>query len=251
MPNPNENPTRRRNVYDPKSPDPFRLSRSKLDLFLECRRCFYLDRRLGVARPQGFPFNLNNAVDALLKREFDRYRREQRPHPLMTQFGIDAVPFQHERLQEWRDSRTRGITFPFPGTNLLITGGIDDIWMKRGGELIVVDFKATSKAGEVTLDAPWQDGYKRQMEVYQWLFRKNGFAVDDTGVFVYCNGKADASEFAATLRFDIKLIPYEGRSDWVDGAVEGAYRCLRSAELPEAAEDCDHCRYVEAARERR
>ena len=46
-----------------------------------------------------------------------------------------------------------------------------------GGELIVVDYKATSKDGEVTLDAPRQDGYKRQMEFYQWLLRCNGFTV--------------------------------------------------------------------------
>ncbi len=42
------NPQRTRNLYDPASKEPFRLSRSKIDLFLECARCFYLDRRLGV-----------------------------------------------------------------------------------------------------------------------------------------------------------------------------------------------------------
>lgn len=54
--------------YDPESPDKFRISRSKVDLFLNCARCFYLDVRLGVKRPAGFPFNLNSAVDALLKK---------------------------------------------------------------------------------------------------------------------------------------------------------------------------------------
>jgi len=43
----------------------------------------------------------------------------------------------------------------------------------------------------VTLDAEWQDGYKRQMEIYQWLLRQNGLKVSDTGYFVYCNGKTD------------------------------------------------------------
>ncbi len=47
----------------------FKLSRSKIDLFLECPRCFYLGNRLGVSRPPGFPFTLNSAVDALLKKE--------------------------------------------------------------------------------------------------------------------------------------------------------------------------------------
>lgn len=50
---------------------------------MDCPRCFYLDRRLGIARPPGFPFNLNSAVDALLKREFDRYRAQGVAHPMM------------------------------------------------------------------------------------------------------------------------------------------------------------------------
>ena len=55
--------------YQPNQTQPFRISRSKVDLFLNCPRCFYLDVRLGIKRPSGFPFNLNSAVDALLKKE--------------------------------------------------------------------------------------------------------------------------------------------------------------------------------------
>ena len=87
------NPKRTRNLYDPQRTKSFRLSRSKIDLFLACPRCFYLDRRLGVGRPPGFPYNLNSAVDALLKKEFDFHRAQQTQHPLMGAYGIDAVPF--------------------------------------------------------------------------------------------------------------------------------------------------------------
>jgi hypothetical protein len=65
---------RTRNIYSPEA-ESFRISRSKLDLYMECPRCFYFDRRLGVGRPPGYPFNLNSAADALLKREFDTHRR--------------------------------------------------------------------------------------------------------------------------------------------------------------------------------
>ena len=57
-------PHRTRNLYDPHTSNPFQLSRSKIDLFLNCPHCFYLDRRVGIARPPGFPFALNSAVDA-------------------------------------------------------------------------------------------------------------------------------------------------------------------------------------------
>ena len=75
------NPRRTRNLYQPGDAKPFRLSRSKLELFMNCQRCFYLDRRLGIGQPPRFPFNLNSAVDFLLKKEFDDYRARQAPHP--------------------------------------------------------------------------------------------------------------------------------------------------------------------------
>jgi RecB family exonuclease len=146
-------------LYHPDSATPFALSRSKVELFMDCPRCFYLDRRLGIARPAGFPFNLNSAVDALLKREFDRYRAEGVAHPMMTGGGIRAVPHAHTELDNWRNN-FRGVRSIHAGTNLELFGAIDDLWRDLdSGELMVVDYKATSKSTEVTLDAPWQDGY--------------------------------------------------------------------------------------------
>lgn len=243
------NSRRIRNLYEPGSKTPFRLSRSKIDLFIKCPRCFYLDRKLGVSQPPGYPFSLNSAVDRLLKKEFDVHRANGTAHPLMEAYGLKAVPMAHERIDEWRDSLHSGITYNFPGTNLLITGGVDDIWIKPNGELIIVDYKATSKEDEVTLDADWQDGYKRQMEIYQWLFRKNGFKVSKTGYFVYCNGITDVAGFDGKLEFDIKLLPYKGDDSWVPGTIKDIYKCLRSVRIPKAGKDCDYCEYVEAVGE--
>ena len=60
-----------RNLFEPGLKEPFRLSRSRIENFLNCPRCFYLDRKLGVDQPPGYPFSLNAAVDTLLKKEFD------------------------------------------------------------------------------------------------------------------------------------------------------------------------------------
>lgn len=241
-------PQRTRNKFDPASAAPFKLSRSKIDLFLNCPRCFYLDRRLGIGQPPGYPFNLNSAVDALLKREFDQYRAEAKAHPLMDEHGIDAIPFAHDRLEEWRDSLRRGIQYLHPATNLMITGGVDDLWVDTQGRLIIVDYKATSKPGPVTLDADWQVGYKRQMSLYGWLFTMNGFEVAETGYFVYCNGRADRDRFERKLHFDITILPYELDPSWVEPAVIAAHRCLMSESIPTFTEDCDFCSYVKATR---
>ncbi|HBY01843.1 MAG TPA: hypothetical protein DEG92_04765, partial [Rikenellaceae bacterium] len=76
-------------------------------------------------------------------------------------YGLNAVPLAHEKIDEWRDSLRRGITYHFPNTNLLITGGVDDVWITPDGELIIVDYKATSKEAEVTtgkmaINAKWR-----------------------------------------------------------------------------------------------
>jgi CRISPR/Cas system-associated exonuclease Cas4 (RecB family) len=240
------NPQRVRGLYDPKLSEPFRLSRSRIDLFLNCPRCFYFDRRLGTDRPPGFPFSLNSAVDKLLKKEFDIHRAAGTAHPLMKHYGIDAVPLPHEKMNEWRDALRRGITYHHKDTNFLITGGVDDVWVDPKGELMIVDYKATSKEDEVSLDADWQIGYKRQMEIYQWLFRKNGFKVSKIGYFVYCNGDADKEAFDGKLEFDIKIIPYEGDDSWVEKTIIDAHKCLNSDKIPDAGSDCDYCKYIKA-----
>lgn len=243
------NPNRTRNLYDSSSSELFRLSRSKIDLFLNCPRCFYLDRKLGVAQPPGYPFSLNSAVDKLLKKEFDIHRAAGSKHPLMEHYGIDAIPLAHEKMDEWRDSLRRGITVRIDGSNVVVTGGVDDVWVTPTGEFIIVDYKATSKDAEVTLNADWQIGYKRQMEVYQWLFRKNGFNVSSTGYFVYCNGNTDKEAFDGKLEFDIKLLAYTGDDSWVEKTVLSAIECLKSDQMPSSGTDCDYCKYRKAVRQ--
>ena len=235
-------------LFDPKSSEPFKVSRSKIDLFMNCPMCFYLDTRLGVGRPPGFPFALNSAVDTLLKKEFDTHRAKKRPHPLMHAYGLkDVIPYSHEELDIWR-SNFKGIRFLHEKTNLIVSGAIDDVWVNSEGELSIVDYKSTSKEEKVNLDKEWQIGYKRQMEVYQWLFRQNGFKVSKTGYFVYCNGNADKEAFDAKLEFDIKVIPYVGDDTWVEKTILQAIECLNGEALPKSGPDCDYCKYRKAVK---
>ena len=238
---------RSRGLFDPNSSEPFRLSRSKIDLFHECQRCFYLDQRLGVPRTSFPPFTLNNAVDELLKREFDIHRAKGKAHPLMKAYKIDAVPFHDPRMEEWRDALRRGIQYHHKPTSLIFRGAVDDIWKCSDGSLAVVDYKATSKKDEVTIEGYWQKGYKRQVEIYQWLLRGIGENVCPTAYFVYVNGRSDAAAFDGKLEFDVKIIPHNGDDSWVEPIVMKLAQCLRSDIVPEPAERCEYCRYREAA----
>ena len=229
-------------TYNPTSTDSFKMSRSGIESFIQCPHCFYLSRRLGLSQPSGYPFTLNSAVDHLLKKEFDIHRAKSQPHPLMSSYGIDAIPYSHPDLNIWR-ANFEGIQYLHKKTNLYITGAIDDVWINPKGELIVVDYKATSKTDEVNIDADWQMSYKRQMEVYQWLLRRNGFKVSNTGYFVYCNGRKDEVAFDGKLEFDIKLIAYKGKDGWIEGALGEIKECLENEEIPPYKEECEWCSY--------
>ena len=122
----------------------WRLSRSKIDLFTECQRCFYIDNKLGIARPRGPAFTLNIAVDELLKKEFDMHRKQKTAHPLMDSYAIDAVPFQDKNMEIWRDN-FKGVEYLHKETGIKVCGAVDDIWINKDEELLVVDYKATAK----------------------------------------------------------------------------------------------------------
>lgn len=240
-----EKSARRKKNFDPALKESFKLSRTKIDNFLNCPRCFYLDLRLGIKQPGGLPFTLNAAVDHLLKKEFDLYRAQKKPHPLMVQYGIKAVPYPHSDLEDWRNN-FRGIQYLHPETNFLVFGAIDDVWIDKDEQLNIVDYKATAKQGELSLNEEWHVGWKRQMEIYQWLFQQNGFPVSDTGYFVYCNGRKDPDGFHNKLEFNIEIHSYQGDARWVGETLKQARQCLSSDNIPDYTEDCDYCRYQQS-----
>lgn len=233
--------------YKPGQKTAFKVSRSKIELFMQCPRCFWLDVRLKIKRPDGPPFQINKAIDELFKKEFDAYRVKGEPHPLMVEFGVSAVPFQHQQLDVWRETFT-GVVAVHEPTNLHVFGAVDDLWVNDAGEVMVVDYKATAKEKDVSLDAEWQVSYKRQMEVYQWLLRQNGLKVNDTGYFVYANGRLDLDGFFDRVEFRTKIIPYTGSDAWVGPTLMKMKQCMEG-EMPAVGTaamggPCEFCTYA-------
>lgn len=233
--------------YKPGQSAPFKVSRSKIELFKQCPRCFWLDVRLKISRPSSPPFNINKAIDELLKKEFDAYRAQAKPHPIMVENSVQAVPYPHDDLDKWRHNFTGVVALHEP-TNLHVFGAIDDVWVNDARELMVVDYKATAKDKEVSIDSEWQISYKRQMEVYQWLLRQNGFAVSDTGYFVYTNGRIDLDGFNDRVEFRTKLIPYTGNADWVEPTLQQMKDCMEG-DMPNIGTaamggPCEFCTYA-------
>ncbi len=233
--------------FNQRQKDSLKLSRAKIEEFVQCPRCFYLDVKLGIPRPSFPAFTLNSAVDSLLKKEFDIHRANGEKHPLMKAYKIDAIPYDNEKLKEWRN---KGIFFHHKETDFLIYGKVDDVWIDREGKLIIVDYKATSTNQEITLDGIYKEGYKREVEVYQWLFRKNGFRVSDLTYFVYCNASLDRKAFDGKLEFEIKLIPYQGDDSWIEPILFKIKDCLEKNKIPDPNPNCEYCAYRQKAKEK-
>ena len=236
---------RHRGVYKPELADsPFELSRSAIEKFIKCPKCFYNEKLHGVKPPSMPGFLLNTNTDTLLKKDFDQYRGRE-SHPIMRLAGLDhLIPLLHTDIEEWEDSLHFGLN-PHKfntlhrETNILFGGGLDDVWQnKESGELHIVDYKSTAQMGKEPkpldesfiappLDqkkADYKASYRRQMDMYQWILRRKGFNVSNTGYFVYVDGQHISQSgminpenpVEAVMKFNTAIIPYEGDDSWVE-----------------------------------
>ena len=241
--------TRKTSIYDKNSSSPFKISRSKFFNFICCKRCFYLDRVKGLKELSSPPYTLNNTVDELLKKEFDQYRKEQKPHPIMEKYKLNFVPYQHKDLDTWRNSLKGGILYLDKKTNLIIHGGIDDLWFDLNEKkLVVVDYKAQSSTYPVTvssyLNAEWHQSYKFQMDVYVHILRKMDFKVSDRTFFYVCNGEKTNDKFNNKIDFKTSLIPYRVDTSWIEDKIIEMKNVLNLDKPPKIEKTCEKCAYL-------
>ena len=120
---------RHRWKFDPTREEPFEISRSGIDSFIKCPACFWMKIVKGIKFP-GMPgFLLNSATDTLLKKDFDRYRVLGKPHPFMEKNGLShLVPFKHDDFETWTKSLQLGLRTDFEDQNIIVGGGLDDVW---------------------------------------------------------------------------------------------------------------------------
>jgi hypothetical protein len=266
---------RHRGVYKPDHPEPYEVSRSQIQSFMNCPACFWMNRVRGIKFP-GMPgFLLNTATDTLLKKDFDRYRELQKPHPFMQRNGLGhLVPYKHDDFETWTKSLQLGLRTHYEPADLLIGGGLDDVWHDpQTDEIFVVDYKSTAgKRNEdltalqpITLNGVYKESYKRQMDMYQWILRQNGFKVSKTGYFVYVNGDQhfedgmlEESSNKANMKFDVQLLSYEADDSWVEQTILDLKNCLEQDNCPEHAatgfgpkgdKQCEHAELFEGMRE--
>ena len=242
--------TRSSSIYKPHQTEDFKISRGKFSDFLTCPRCFYMDRVIGLESPGTPGWTLNETTDLLLKKEFDACRETQTPHRLFLENGLEhLVPFQHPDIDKWRDSLRHGLMARFADTNIILTGGVDDIWQNtKNGKLVVADYKSQANTKELEPDSylsdPYKEGYKVQMDFYAYLLQQMGFEVEKTAYFLVCNADREADGFNSEMKFQEVLIPYQWNSDWIHGKVTEMIDLLNDNNAPDANPSCKNCAYA-------
>ncbi|MCB9823951.1 PD-(D/E)XK nuclease family protein [Candidatus Nomurabacteria bacterium] len=183
-----------------------------------------------------------------MKKEFDYYRNLQQTHPSIKKMGLEFIPYKHKDFFDWRgdeEGNYYGFGFEHAPTRIELCGKIDDVWRDDNGTLYIVDYKAvaTSDSYKLTMEYKYNQGYKRQIEVYQWIFRQNGFNVSDTGYIVFVNAQTDPDYFDNKLEFLLSIEEVRGDCFWVEKELENIRACIDKTSIPESSQDCDICQY--------
>ncbi len=142
-----------------------------------------------------------------------------------------------------------GVGYHVKDTNIVLYGGVDDIWYKQDTEqVIIVDYKSQASSSEVSeanyMSNVYHQSYKTQMDIYSYLMAKNGFEVFSTSYFYVCNADRGAENFSGKLNFSETLIPYKWDISWIDQKIQEMIRILNSEQLPDSNFSCENCAYA-------
>ena len=237
-------------IYQPNQNKDFVLSRSRFDAYKTCPRCFYLKSNRGLMEPSTPGWTLNTLTDTLLKKEFDECRSQKKPHRIMIENNLHhLIPFQHEDIDKWRNSLSGGLKHRFKDTNIILQGGIDDVWFNTTTEeLIVADYKSQQKNEEVTQEnyfkSSYKEGYKRQLDFYAYLLKGMGYKVSSDAYFYICNAKEVDEGFHGKMLFDEVLIHYEVKTDYLEDDIQKMIDLMNSDNIPESHLSCENCAYA-------
>ncbi|MGA0345106.1 MAG: PD-(D/E)XK nuclease family protein [Alphaproteobacteria bacterium] len=216
----------------------------------------------GIKFPSFPGFNLNEATDVLLKRDFDHHRLMGTSHPFLEKNGLGhLVPFNDERFELWTQSLHFGAEGRFntvhAASNLKVGGGLDDVWLNtKTNQVHVVDYKSTSQKTDgrpITLEGEWKAAYKRQMDFYVWVMSRLSLDVSSIGYFLYVDGdrfkdQIFLGEDEANMSFKVTLIAYETDISWVERTLVAIRKTLHKKQRPLHHPACEHGGFIDAAR---
>lgn len=216
-----------------------KLSPSTLNLFIDCPRCFWLQIVKGVKRPEfAFP-SLPSGMDKVLKVHFDRFMSKGLLPPELAKEecvgGSCKLFSDKEKLQIWRNN-LKGISYKDDKSGVILRGAVDNILVK-GLKLIVLDYKTRG----FPLKEDTASHYQLQMNVYNYLLRKNGYNTEDFGYLLFYYPKEVLDD--GSVVFDTSLVEMKVDVDAAEKVFKKAVKCLEG-DIPKSSKECKFCEYA-------
>lgn len=210
----------------------YKLSPSRMNLFMECERCFWLRVNKKVKRPTGpFP-SLPSGIDKAVKNHFDSFRVNGEKPPELQDKDLELYSDRGflEKARNWRSEPKM-----VDKDGNVLRGGVDDLLLD-GEKIVVLDYKTRGYPPKEETGAP--DYYERQINLYNLILRENGYKTADYGLILYFypDEFREDGTFAFHTEFRKIDVNVENARKMFDSAIE-----TLEGEKPEHSTNCDYC----------
>src|SRR3990167_8254714 len=217
----------------------FKLSPSSLGLMKDCLRCFWLTQHGVWKRPVGIFPSLPSGMDRILKTHFDKFMNKGEMPPEIKEYGISngyKLFDDKKQLDIWR-SMHKGIQYRDKTSGILLRGAIDNM-MQKGKKLVVLDYKTRG----FPLKEDTHEHYQDQMDIYNFLLRKNGYETEDYTYLVFYH--PHKVEENGHVCFNTDIVKFKVNIKNAESIFKKALQVLE-AEIPAPSEGCGFCKWVD------
>ena len=214
------------------------LSYSSLSTMKDCHRCFYLDRKHKLGRPQGIKSGVPTAVDLILKESLEVYRGDL-PPVLKAEERLSGFQlYQGADLKKMRHWASNPLNIDLGGGNTVI-GAFDDLLYNPSTcEYAYLDYKTTGKEPAAEFGEKY---YQSQCDIYSDFLTRGGRRVALFGVLLFFWPEKDATGGVIFKSKALFLTP----NPWNAEVLFANALQLLSGPLPPAGPVCEYCQFVE------
>lgn len=165
-----------------------RLSKSQLDKFVDCPRCFWLAQRHKLRQPDMISSKVWKGVERVTVAHYEGHRKAKTtPDNLIGQVPAGAIPVQLDETA-MKALRYWGKGLAFNVGDVLVTTALDDMLQipdgsqPNGSRYAVIDYKSKAK---LTDEESTAQMYQNQADVFDLACNVNGYPTDGTVYFDY------------------------------------------------------------------
>lgn len=217
------------------------LSNSRLGLYRECPRCFWLEMNAGIKRPDTIFPSLPGGLDLLFKRYFDRFRdRGELPPEVKGKLPGRLLP-DARTIDRWRDWR-RGIRYSPAWGDVEVMGALDECLVDDADCYYPLDYKTRGYAPKADSHTFYQD----QMNLYTLLLEGNGHKTQHLAYLIYYHPIEVKEDGLIQFQVDVQGVPTDPAA--AEALVKDAVAILHGP-VPQTAASCGFCRWSSAIQE--